>query len=205
MIIELQKVSKRYTNNWVLKNVTYQFKSDMIYAVQGHNGSGKSTLLKIISGFLSPSKGSVIYQKDSKEIVRSDIYKIVSYAGPYLSSLDQLSVSEAVKLHFTFKEFVNEQNEFQFFEQLDLPVSKYARLSELSSGQRQRLLLAMAIMSDTEILLLDEPGSFLDIHAKVWLKALLLKYAANRVVVIASNDADDLMMCSESIDISDYH
>lgn len=205
MIIELQKVSKRYTHNWIIKNVTYQFKSDMIYAVQGHNGSGKSTLLKIISGFLSPSKGCVIYQKDSKEIGRPEIYKNVSYAGPYLSCPDQLSVSEAVKLHFTFKEFVNEQNEVQFFEQLDLPVRKSARLSELSSGQQQRLLLAMAIMSDTEILLLDEPGSFLDIKAKAWLKDLLLKYAANRIVVIASNDADDLMMCSESINISDYH
>ena len=205
MTIDLQRVSKRYTHNWILKNVSYQFKSDVIYAIRGFNGSGKSTLLKIISGFLSPSKGKVVYNGDSGEVKRSEIYKTVSYSGPYLSSPDQLSIAEAVKLHFTFKDFIDGQNESMFYEQLELPVSKSARLSELSSGQQQRLLLGMAVMSDTEILLLDEPGSFLDLNAKEWLHGLLSKYASNRIVVIASNDAKDLVLCSQSIDISDYH
>ena len=109
------------------------------------------------------------------------------------------------KLHFTFKDYIDGQGEAYFYEQLSLPVHNAARLNELSSGQQQRLLLAMAILSDTKILLLDEPGSFLDVQAKTWLQSLIKTYSKDRVIVIASNDDEDLSLCSKAINISDYH
>ena len=87
MTIDLNQVSKRYTHQWIIKNVTYTFEAGNNYAIKGANGSGKSTLLKIISGFLSPSKGSVNYAKSGNAISRADVYKSVSYAAPYLLSL----------------------------------------------------------------------------------------------------------------------
>ena len=75
----------------------------------------------------------------------------------------------------------------------------------MSSGQQQRLQLAMAILSDTDILLLDEPGSYLDESAKAWLQTLIERNSENRVVVVASNDEHDLKHCNQSLLISDYH
>jgi ABC-type multidrug transport system ATPase subunit len=205
MIIDLQQVSKRYTNQWILKNVTYTFESGNKYAIRGSNGSGKSTLLKILSGFLSPSKGNISYAEGGKTLSKSTIYKSVSYAAPYLGSPEKLSVQEAVTLHFRFKNIINGQAESWFYDQMNLPVNKSARLNELSSGQQQRLHLAMAILSDTDILLLDEPGSYLDESANAWLQNLIANNAHNRLVIVASNDDGDLKHCDHSILVSDYH
>ncbi len=205
MIINLNQVSKRYTHQWIIKNVTYTFEAGHSYAIKGANGSGKSTLLKILSGFLSPSKGSVNYAISGKTISHSDIYKSVSFTAPYLSSPEKLSVHEATSLHFRFKKILNGRNLDWFYDQTALPVKKSARLHELSSGQQQRLQLAMAILSDTDILLLDEPGSYLDESAKAWLESLIEENSENRIVVIASNDEQDLNHCDQSILISDYH
>jgi ABC-type multidrug transport system ATPase subunit len=205
MIIDLQQVSKRYTNQWILKNVTYTFESGNKYAIRGSNGSGKSTLLKILSGFLSPSKGNISYAEGGKTLSKSTIYKSVSYAAPYLGSPEKLSVQEAVTLHFRFKNIINGQAESWFYDQMNLPVNKSARLNELSSGQQQRLHLAMAILSDTDILLLDKPGSYLDESANAWLQNLIANNAHNRLVIVASNDDGDLKHCDHSILVSDYH
>ena len=205
MIIDLNHVSKRYTNQWIIKNVTYTFEAGNNYAIKGANGSGKSTLLKIISGFLSPSKGSVNYAKSGNAISRADIYKSVSYAAPYLSTPEKLSIHEAISLHFKFKNIIQGKNLDWFYDQMALPIKRSARLHELSSGQQQRLQLAMAILSDTDILLLDEPGSYLDESAKTWLQTLIERNSENRVVVVASNDEQDLKHCDQSLLISDYH
>ena len=205
MIIDLNRVSKRYTYQWIIKNVTYTFEAGQKYAIRGANGSGKSTLLKILSGFLSPSKGTVNYTKSGKNLSHSEIYKSVSYAAPYLGSPEKLSVQEAITLHFRFKNIIHDQDEHWFYEQMNLPVKKSARLNELSSGQQQRLQLAMAILSETDILLLDEPGSYLDEPAKAWLQTLIASNIDDRIVVVASNDDDDLKLCNHSILISNYH
>lgn len=205
MIINLNRVSKRYTHQWIIKNVTYTFEAGHKYAIRGANGSGKSTLLKILSGFLSPSKGTVSYVKSGKTLSHSDIYRSVSYAAPYLGSPEKLSVHEAIALHFKFKNIVNGQDQHWFYQQMNLPVKKSARLNELSSGQQQRLQLAMAILSESDILLLDEPGSYLDDSAKAWLQALIASNVDDRILVVASNDDSDLKLCDHSILISDYH
>ena len=75
MIIELDKISKRYDEHWILKNLSHRFESGKIYGVKGANGSGKSTLMKIIAGFLSPSAGAIKYEQDNSIIKREDIFK----------------------------------------------------------------------------------------------------------------------------------
>lgn len=205
MTIDLDKVSKRYTSEWILRNVSYQFKSDTIYGIKGSNGSGKSTLVKMIAGYLSPTVGSITFINDQKEEVsKDDIYKSVSLWGPHVSLINELSINEMVDYYFNFKSLRSNLSKGDFFDLLRLPLPTSRRINSLSSGQAQRVGLALSILSATDILLLDEPGSYLDESSLEWLYKLIKEHRDSRLVVISSNEMRDLELCSETISIADY-
>ena len=91
-----------------------------------------------------------------------------------------------------------------FFEILDLPLPASRRIDSLSSGQTQRIGLALSILSDTAILLLDEPSSYLDESSLAWLYQLIEEYKLDRTIIISSNEPSDLEYCEELLTISDY-
>lgn len=205
MIIDLHKVSKRYTNEWILRNVSYQFVNNNIYGIKGSNGSGKSTLVKMIAGYLSPTVGSITYTDDiDTEVSKDDIYKSVSLWGPHVSLISELSIKEMVDYYLKFKTLRAGLSREGFFETLGLSLPHTRRINSLSSGQAQRIGLGLSILSDTDILLLDEPGSYLDESSLAWLYRLIDNHKANRVVIISSNEARDLQQCTQTISIADY-
>jgi ABC-type multidrug transport system, ATPase component len=192
MNIDLRKISKRYTTRWILKNIDLHLTSNTTYGIRGANGSGKSTLLKIISGYLSASVGDIVYTHQAKIIDRDSIYKYVNMWGPHIDMVGELSVQEMVSYYATYNSFQKDISNEHFLEMLQWNVKKNIRISDLSSGQSQRLGLALSIIAQGEILLLDEPGSFLDTDAFDWYKDLLSNYHNDRIVIIASNDEKDL-------------
>jgi ABC-type multidrug transport system ATPase subunit len=204
MIINLDKVSKRYTRHWIIRNLTLHLVANEPYALLGANGSGKSTLLKIISGFLSPSKGTVHYRMGDVKISRGDIYKHVSFAAPYVSPLKDLTIEQMLIFMLQFKKLRNQISPDGFYHMLQLSIGMDSRFSELSSGQQQRVNLALAVLADTDILLLDEPGSYLDENSKKWFQNLLSEHLSDRLTIIASNDRSDLVHAVHLLNIEDY-
>ena len=205
MNIELKEVSKRYGPQWILKNINYKLSSNFVYGIRGANGSGKSTLLKMISGFLSPSLGQISYSdSENSEISRDEIYKKCSFWGPHVDLYGKLTVDEMINYYFTFKGMRNSLSKEEFLDIMNLPVSRTRRVDSLSSGQVQRLGLAMTILCDSELLLLDEPGSYLDIHALEWFSRLIKSNSKNRLIVIASNEENDLALSEVFLQIEDF-
>ena len=205
MIIELKNVSKRYTDEWILKNVKFKFTDNKIYGIKGPNGSGKSTLLKLISGYLSPSMGDIIYAgSDDSRISRDLIYRKCSLWGPHVTLLNHLEVNELIRYYFTFKKLNSNYRLESFLQSIDLKVNGKQRVSALSSGQAQRLGLGLSILADTPLLLLDEPSSYLDEEAEKWLYELIENHASERIVIISSNESKDLELASTYLDIMDF-
>lgn len=203
MQIELSKISKRYGYQWILRDLDLKIKSASILGVNGLNGSGKSTLIKILSGFLSPSDGSITHTLDNKIIKIADVYKTVSWVAPYLSLTDNYTIEEMYALQAKFKNMkTNSYKEFVAEVELTDHQNKY--IKDFSSGMQQRLQLGLAILSDTPLLLLDEPTSYLDTQSVNWYHNLLQSNLDNRTVVIASNDAGDLAECQSTIDVLDF-
>jgi ABC-type multidrug transport system ATPase subunit len=99
MRIELSDIGKQYGNHWIFKKVNARFESGNIYAITGHNGSGKSTLLQIISGFVTPTDGSILYQKNGDRIEIASWFKHLSITAPYLELFEEFTVTEAIELH----------------------------------------------------------------------------------------------------------
>lgn len=201
--IEVTNLSKRYGFQWIIKDFSAVFNQGMIIGIAGKNGSGKSTLIRILAGYLSPSRGTISYDIEGKNVKRGQIYNHLALAAPYTDVINEFTLYELFQFHQKFKSFSNSFTFESFEEEIQLTGQKNKLLQQFSSGMKQKIQLALSIFSNTHILLLDEPTAFLDENAKKWFKNTLLKNSPERIVIIASNDQYDLDLCSEVIIIND--
>ncbi len=204
MDIQLTNAGKRFRFDWIFKNLDFHFQSGTAYALQGPNGSGKSTLMKILSGHLSLSKGRIAFQENKKTLDPDAVYRKISFAAPYIELIEEFTLEEALRFHSRLKPLLPEYSSERLYELLELPRTRLKEIRYFSSGMKQRVKLALAICSDTPVLLLDEPSTNLDANAVRWFKTLLERHSGGRLVVIASNDPEDLESCREGVDILDY-
>jgi ABC-type multidrug transport system ATPase subunit len=203
--IHLDHISKRFRKQWIFQGITFSLKSGTQTAIIGNNGSGKSTLLHIISGYTSPSDGSVNWQESEKIIKREHVFRHVSICSPSVQLWNELTLHENYSLFIQFKQLPEIRGSKEFAQVLQLEKHLHQPLKSFSSGMRQRVKLGLAILSDCPILLLDEPCSHLDADAVAWYQSLLRNHAQQKTVIIASNkDERETFMCSAQLDINDY-
>lgn len=204
MRIVLENVGKRFGKDWVLRRLNYQFNSGTTYALRGPNGSGKSTLLRILCGHLTPSRGKVRFEADGREIPVTTIYQECTLAGPYIDLIEEFTLEEAIDFHFRFKTLQPGLQRQDLPELFDLATARGRFLGEFSSGMRRRLQLGLAICSQSRILLLDEPSVTLDESGVQWFLALAERFRRDRLVVVASNVAQDFAFCDTTLDVRDF-
>ena len=234
MLIHLQDIGKRYRLEWIFRGITHTLRSGERYALLGPNGSGKSTLLKVLSGHLSPSRGAVLFEKNGSTaftpsgegaftpriavngvypdpeafgmlpIPPDDIYRHISYAAPYIELIEEFTLEEAMRFHAGLKPLLPGMTLTRLYDLLALPRARSKELRFFSSGMKQRVKLALAVCSDTPVLLLDEPATNLDVQGVEWYKNLIQEFAADRLVVIASNDPHDAEFCPVHLNVLDY-
>lgn len=204
MNIKVERLGKRFQREWIVRRFSYEFSVGQIYAVRGPNGSGKSTLLKMLSSHLSPSKGKVTFFQDQKEIPIADIYLQLAYAAPYIELIEELSLEEAIRFHLRFKNLLDGLSANDLIDILGFQASRKKQIRFFSSGMKQRLKLALAICSNTKLLLLDEPTTNFDEQGIQWYRDLIQKYSKDRIVIIASNVDLDFDFAQHEIHILDY-
>ncbi len=202
--ILLNQVSKRYRNQWIFRSVDYTFEAGKKYAILGANGSGKSTLLRIVAGMQHANKGTINYLQQEKNIAAEAIYNLVSYAAPGMELVEEMTLTEFLKFHFTFKQPLENKAISAIIEEMGLHHVRDKFINEFSSGMKQRVKLAQAFFSNTPILLLDEPCSNLDLQGVALYQTWLQKYAAGRTVIIASNDEREYENVAASFSVEDY-
>lgn len=204
MKIQLEDAGKRYRMDWIFRRLSMTFQSGERWAILGPNGSGKSTLLKVLSGHLTPSKGNVSFEYQGVKIEEDKVYQSISYAAPYIELIEEFTLEEALQFHAKLKPLLPGFTPAQLFDLLALPRTRQKEIRFFSSGMKQRLKLALAVCSDTPVLLLDEPATNLDVQGIEWYKKLISDFAAQRLVIIASNDPHDAEFCPKHLQILDY-
>ncbi len=204
MEIELREVAKRYRFEWIFKNIDYHFQSQHRYAILGNNGTGKSTFLKILSGHLTPSKGKIFFKYKNNTLEIDQVYRHIAYAAPYIDLIEEFTLKEAINFHQRFKMLQPGLNTEKLIELLGFQKSVDKEIKFFSSGMKQRLKLALAIGSKTDILLLDEPTTNLDQQGMEWYQGLLDNYSDNRLLIIASNVEADYQRCDRFLNIMDF-
>lgn len=204
MRLQADKLGKRYRREWILKNLDGQFEAGETWAIVGPNGAGKSTLLRMLSGHLSPSAGTLHSFHANKSIDSGALYAHVGFAAPYLELIEEFTLAEALAFHQQFKPLRAGISAADLPDIIQLPRSRNKEVRQFSSGMKQRLKLALALCFDTPLLLLDEPGTNLDREGIAWYQRLLENQRSERLVFIASNQEEDLQLCSQRLSIMDY-
>jgi len=198
MQISLNNTGKRYNREWIFRHCTYSFLPGKKYAITGPNGSGKSTLLQVVAGAVQHNEGTIDYQTGSTD----GIHRSLAIAAPYLELIEEMTATEVLEFHTQFKPLVSAIPEILLSVGLEKAANKQLRY--FSSGMKQRLKLAQAFFSDTPVLLLDEPTTNLDADGINLYHKLVDELAANKLVLVSSNDPQEYGFCDEVISISDY-
>ena len=205
MEISLTNIGKRYNREWIFRGINATYRAGDSIAILGANGSGKSTLLQVFSGYLTPSEGSIQWHDDGKRIGVENIFRDVALATPYMTNYDEFTLQENIDFFLSFKKFRNNISVREAADMMGLSKQLNKQLKHYSSGMKQRVKLGLSILSDTKILLLDEPSSHLDINAIAWYQDLLKKNSSERVVFVASNKEEaETIGCNQKINIEDF-
>jgi len=202
--ITCQAVGKRYLFEWVIKDFNFTFLKGNCYGIKGPNGSGKSTLLKMLSGHSTPSKGLIDFKANNSTVHVSEVYKSVTFTAPYIEVIEEMTVRELLEFHHGLRPLESLSDAETVLIALPFKGLMDKRIGELSSGMKQRIKLLLTIMTRTSIILLDEPGSNLDEAGKIWFEELLRNHMKDKIVIIASNEADDLRLAAEILSMENY-
>lgn len=205
MEIFLDNISRKYNHEWVFRNLTFTFTSGNSYAVLGSNGSGKSTLLQIISGHLHPTGGAVQYCLNGSALPEEQLFRHIAITAPYIELIEEFTLPEMVSFHQKFRNFRDGIDANELMDILDIGRNRGKCLKYFSSGMKQRVKLALAILSDVPVLLLDEPATNLDASGVAWYRSLLAKHCAERIVIVCSNSQPaECDFCHASLHVENY-
>lgn len=203
-MIELKadQLGKKFGTSIVFRDITFSAHSPEVLGIAGPNGSGKSTLLKCITRLTAPSKGTVRWIRDNKELDSRELRAVLGYAAPYLSYYSELSVFENLEFliahNRTIETNINALSEF--FQLASLIHQPYG---SLSSGQQQRCKLAASVVHEPEILILDEPGTNLDSSGHAIVREMVSdSREKQRMTIVASNDSSELDLCDRVLTVS---
>lgn len=205
MKIILNNTGRRFNKEWIFKNVNLELSNNEKIVVLGSNGSGKSTLLHVLSGMMMPSEGELNYFLNDKKIAQENWYKYLAVSSPSLELFEDLTLEETIKFHFQLKPILANIESSTLFSLFQLEGNQKKQVRLFSSGMKQRLKLGLALLSDTPLLLLDEPTTNLDENGINWYKKMIEQFAQNRLVVVASNKIkDEYSFCTREIQIENY-
>jgi ABC-type multidrug transport system ATPase subunit len=204
MQISTQNLGKKFSNEWIFRNLNEIFQSGESYTFVGSNGSGKSTLLQVLSGYMPHSEGVINYEVNDKKIEIDNFYKHLIIAAPYLELVEDFTLIELLSFHIKFKPLKKNLSIANFIDFIELPKAKNKEIKFFSSGMKQRVKLGLAFQSDCEIMMLDEPTSNLDAQATDWYLRNVQEYSQNRLLFICSNQPSEYEFCKNILNIQEY-
>jgi len=203
MTIEIKNLNKNYNNVLAVKNINFKINKGSIVGLLGPNGCGKTTTIGMILGLIKPTSG-VVYinnQNIENENNRTKILEKVNFISPYVELPKKLTVEENLKVYGKLYGVNNLKDKISdLMEQLNLVEFKKRKTGELSSGQKNRVSLAKALINDPEILLLDEPTASLDPDVGDYIRTYLESFASKNgtTILLASHNMNEVeRLCNE--------
>tara|TARA_B100000212_G_scaffold308009_1_gene257519 strand:- start:401 stop:1177 length:777 start_codon:yes stop_codon:yes gene_type:complete len=202
-IIEFKNVSLAYGNRLILDNISFGINEGQIFGMLGPNGVGKSTIFNLITGLITPKYGKIfINGHDATNFpiyLRAKKFK-VGYVPQYGGYFNDLSLNDNLK---AISEIVIEDKNLRT-ERINYVISKFEldnlkeiKAKHLSGGQKRKLVLALALLSEPRVLLLDEPFAALDVLTIKMLQEIIVSLQQeNRIsICICDHQARDLLAC----------
>ena len=205
-ILTLDKISLKFGRKIILDNLSLKLNSGQVLGLLGPNGAGKTTIFNLICGLLTPDFGSIII--DSELINKYPIYQRtlkfkIGFVPQYGGYFHDLTVYENLKaiaeITINNISFRNEKID-SLLSKFELDPIRDVKADFLSGGQRKRLTIAIALISEPKILLLDEPFAALDIMTIKTLQEIIVNLQSNNniSVILCDHQANDLLKVVDS-------
>ena len=201
VIIEVNNLTKQFKNALAVKNISFKINKGKIIGLLGANGCGKTTTIGMMLGLIKPSSGSVIINHKKIENNRTNLLEKMNFISPYIELPKKLTVEENLKVYGRLYGVKNlEEKIYDLMKKLNLSEFRSRKTGELSSGQKNRVSLAKALINDPEILLLDEPTASLDPDVADYIRGFIEEFASNRgsTILLASHNMNEVeRLCDE--------
>lgn len=183
LILETQNLCKEFGSQKAVDNISLQIKRNSIYGLLGPNGAGKSTILKMLVGLLHPTSGSILF--DNEQWKRSSLSQIGALIeAPALYG--NLTARENLLVH-TKLLGIPDTRINEVLEIVDLKETEKKRASQFSLGMKQRLGIAIALLNNPKLLILDEPTNGLDPFGIQELRELISSFPSKGITVVLSS------------------
>jgi ABC-2 type transport system ATP-binding protein len=205
-MLNVKSISKQYHKHAILNNISFHVKPGEIVGLIGENGAGKSTLLKIIATLEQASSGDVELFEQGYAKNRKAVRKYIGYVPQDIAIWEELTVAENM-LFFEKLSFQSKSSEELKQLCLDMNLQKWNEpVKTLSGGMKRKLNLAITLIHEPSILLLDEPTVGIDLKSKKEIGSYLFKQAKekNRMIIYTSHDMDEITeLCDRAICIGE--
>ena len=200
--LSAEAVSHRYGARLALQPVSLELSSPGAFAITGENGSGKSTLLRILMGLLRPSSGQTVLVHDRVALPPRSRRTLAGLATPELSFYEEFSAAENLRFAAEARGLADPRGAVRdALEAVQLAPRADDRVDAFSSGMKQRLRLAFAVLHRPALLLLDEPGAHLDEAGRAVVETLVRSWSGHGLVLIATNDPQEMRLAHRSIEL----
>jgi ABC-2 type transport system ATP-binding protein len=200
--LQIDSLSKIYNGVEVVKSISFAIKRNEIIGLLGPNGCGKTTTIGMILGLLKPSSGKVLIDNQDIEKNRVDILKKINFISPYIELPKKLTVKQNLFVYGKLYNVENLDDKIDYLtEKLRLNEILNCITGELSSGQKNRVSLAKAIINDPILLLLDEPTASLDPETGDFVREFLEDFQKEKEssILLASHNMSEVERLCTSV------
>lgn len=202
-MIELNHVSRSFGSFRAVDDVSFSVRKGEIVGLLGPNGAGKTTTMRMITGFLTPSEGSVLIGGGKCAPDSPDVKRLIGYMPESAPLYGDMMVQDYLEYVFRVQEVDPEPRLAELARLCGIREVMHKNISNLSRGYRQRVGLAHALLHDPEILILDEPTSGLDPNQIIEVRNLIKEIGRTRTVIISTHILSEVeMLCDRVIIIS---
>ena len=201
-LVEVIDIKKNYGNKEAVKGISFNIKEDEILGLLGPNGCGKTTTIGMLLGLLKPTSGKIFINGQVLEGNRIKILEQINFISPYIELPKKLTVKQNLVVYGKLYKIKNIDDRIEFLsEKLRLNDLLNNITGELSSGQKNRVSLAKALINEPKVLLLDEPTASLDPEVGDFVRTFLENYKKEKKIsiLLASHNMNEVTRLCKSI------
>ena len=206
-LVEVKNLKKNYGLKEAVKGISFKIKDDEILGLLGPNGSGKTTTIGMMLGLLKPSNGEIIIDGKKIEDNRIEILKKINFISPYIELPKKLTVKQNLIVYGKLYSVSDIKKRIEYLsEKLRLDDLLNKITGELSSGQKNRVSLAKALINKPKVLLLDEPTASLDPEIGDFVRTFLEEYKKEMKIsiLLASHNMNEVTrLCKSTLMMKD--
>ena len=201
-LVNVNNLSKNFSSFEAVKEISFSINESEILGLLGPNGCGKTTTIGMMLGLLKPTSGEVIINGLNVENNRINLLKKMNFISPYIELPKKLTVKENLMVYGKLYSVYDINNRIDYLtETLWLSEFINKKTGELSSGQKNRVSLAKAVVNDPDILLLDEPTASLDPETGDFVRTFIEKISSEKKmsILLASHNMNEVKRLCKSI------